>query len=177
MKKIILLLLLAMCTKNEPEVVQDFTYVDLDIDRMEQIITLMPIILKKSQEFQARYGNQNLSDEEYNREYYKYLYSEKAFADRLGEGGFPTPDSFEEFYNEMINIYLLVLGNPNAVSTALSNIPSHEREVSVLTLRAAKEPNNTSIANNLKKYEYELSSYKNIIIVNSFADKLNAFNQ
>ncbi len=174
-KTILCLFFLTMCAPKQEAVQEEYAYTELDRGRMEQIVLLMPVILRKAQEFQSRAVN--VSDEDYNSEYYKYLYSEKAFADRLAEAGFANPDELEEFYSEMINIYVLLSEQPYAVNAAEANAPVREREVSGLLLRAAAEPNNPSVARTLQKYQYELASYRNILVVDEFMPRLKEFNE
>ncbi len=178
MKKIVLIMLIccAMCTKKE-EVVETFSYsyIELDRARIEQVMILLPIILKKATEFQTR--NHNISDEEYNTRFYEYLYSEKAFADRLERGGFEDAISYENFYSEMIEMYMLLLAQPETVETAKIEMPNLEKEIISLTLRQAQEPNNEKLTQTLQRYQYQLTTYKNLILVDEFLPQLNSFNE
>ncbi len=177
MKKIILMMLVfcTMCTKKE-EVQENYvySYTELDRARMEQIIILMPVILKKATEFQAM--SRNVPDEEYNTKFYEYLYSEKAFADRLERAGFEDVKNYEIFYTELIEMYMLLLSEAETVETAKIEIPNLEREITSLTLRQAQEPNNEKLAQTLQRYQYQLTTYKNLILVDEFLPQLNSFN-
>lgn len=170
-----MLIFCTMCTKKE-EVQENYvySYTELDRARMEQIIILMPVILKKATEFQVM--SRNVPDEEYNTKFYEYLYSEKAFADRLERAGFEDVKSYEVFYTELIEMYMLLLSESETVETAKIEIPNLEKEITSLTLRQAQEPNNEKLAQTLQRYQYQLTTYKNLILVNEFLPQLNSFN-
>lgn len=175
----LLMNIILMCTKKEESVktkIEDTMFL-LDHDRMEQIIILMPIILKKATDFQKYSITQKYSDDEYNTKFYQYLFYEKAFAERLIKAGFKSSQEYQQFYDTMIEIYLLLLKQPEVIDTANSSIDQYKNDINSLTLRVAQEPNNDALALQLKRIEYELTSYQNILIVNEFLTQLNSLNQ
>jgi hypothetical protein len=68
----------------------------------------------------------------------------------------------------MIEMYLFILEQPEVVDTAALSIPSHQREVDTLLLKKAKESNNDRLNATLHKLQYELTVYKNLVLVNTF---------
>ena len=151
--------------------------VELDRPRMEQIIRLMPTILRKSEEFKRQSISLEISDEEYNNQFYQYLFKEQAFADRLNVAGFKSASEYENFYTTMIKMYILLLEQPEVLDTAVLSIPAHNKEVTSLLLKQAQEPNNQRLTETLKRLQYELTVYKNLVLVNTFMGQLTALNK
>ena len=180
MKKtsILLLLLVTFCAPKKVEQVPVVrTSVELDRPRMEQIIRLMPTILRKSEEFKKQSTSSEISDLEYNNQFYQYLFKEQAFAERLNRAGFKSASDYENFYTTMIKMYILLLEQPEVLDTAVLSIPAHTKEVTSLTLKQAQEPNNQRLAETLNRLQYELIVYKNIVLVNTFMGQLTALNK
>ena len=180
MKKtsILLLLLVTFCSPKKVEQTPiDMTTIELDRPRMEQIIRLMPTILRKSEEFKQKSTNLKVSDEEYNNQFYQYLFKEQAFADRLNVAGFKSASEYENFYTTMIEMYILLLEQPEVLDTAVLSIPAHNKEVTSLLLKQAQEPNNQRLEETLNRLQYELTVYKNLVLVNTFMGQLTALNK
>ncbi len=178
MKKIILMILLCcnMCAKKEEVKVENsYSYVELDRARMEQVVILLPVVLQKAMEFQSIAKN-IIDATEYNTKFYEYLFKEEAFSDRLLKAGFENTKTYEEFYSEMIEMFLLLSEKPESFESATHEIPILEKEIKSLLLRQAQEPNNEKLTATLNRYQYELATYKNIVLVNEFLPQLNAFN-
>lgn len=181
MKKIILLLILGtgFCAPK-PKVTKEIVYgipIALDRPRMEHVIRLLPSILVKSQQFQKQAQNVDLPDQEYNTRFYQFLFSEEDLAQDLKSSGFTDAESYQEFYDEMIEMYMLLFQQPEVLETAVSSIPAYEKEVNTLLLKKGQEPNNTKLSSKLNKLQYELFVYQNLVLVNSFVGQLNAFNK
>ena len=180
MKKtsILLLLLVTFCSPKKVEQTPiDMTTIELDRPRMEQIIRLMPTILRKSEEFKQKSTNLKVSDEEYNNQFYQYLFKEQAFADRLNVAGFKSASEYENFYTTMIEMYILLLEQPEVLDTAVLSIPAHNKEVTSLLLKQAQEPNNQRLEETLNRLQYELTVYKNLVLVNTFMGQLTSLNK
>ncbi|MGL5955199.1 MAG: hypothetical protein ACRC0X_01125 [Brevinema sp.] len=179
MKKVLLLLLFfSACTpKVDLSIEEKLSYIELDQDRMEQIVILMPVILNKSEQFKSVASRMNISDEDYNVRFYQYLFQEQAFAERLDRAGFQNAEEYNTFYTAMIEMYLLLLKQPEVLESAKQMIPAHEKEIKSFLLRQAQEPNNKELTQRLDRLYYELAGYRNILIVNQFLDQLNSFNQ
>ncbi|MGL4676904.1 MAG: hypothetical protein ACRCWI_04460 [Brevinema sp.] len=178
--KIFLLLLLfyGACTpKINPTIQEELSYIELDQKRMEQIVVLMPVILQKSEEFKSIASQVNMSDEDYNTRFYQYLFQEKTFAERLNKAGFQNIEEYQSFYTVMIEMYLLLLKQPEVIESAKQIIPIHEKEIKTFILRQAQEPNNKELTRRLDRLNYELAGYKNLLLVNQFLDQLNSLNQ
>ncbi len=180
MKKtsILLLLLITFCSpKKIDQASVTMTTIELDRPRMEQIIRLMPTILRKSEEFKKQSTNLKVSDEEYNNQFYQYLFKEQAFADRLNVAGFKSASEYENFYTTMIEMYILLLEQPEVLDTAVLSISAHNKEVTSLLLKQAQEPNNQRLAETLNRLQYELIVYKNLVLVNTFMGQLTSLNK
>ena len=180
MKKtsILLLLLATFCSpKKTDQASVTMTTIELDRPRMEQIIRLMPTILRKSEEFKKQSTNLKVSDEEYNNQFYQYLFKEQAFADRLNVAGFKSASEYENFYTTMIKMYILLLEQPEVLDTAVLSIPAHNKEVTSLLLKQAQEPNNQRLEETLNRLQYELTVYKNLVLVNTFMGQLTSLNK
>ena len=180
MKKtsILLLLLITFCSPKKIDQAPTTTRaIELDRPRMEQIIKLMPTILNKSEEFKQKSTSLEVSDLEYNNQFYQYLFKEQAFAERLDKAGFESALDYESFYTTMIEMYILLLEQPEVLDTAILSIPAHNKEVTSLSLKQAQEPNNQRLAETLKRLQYELIVYKNLVLVNTFMGELTLLNK
>lgn len=181
--KSILFLLITMTTfiscspKKSVESQKIETLFLLDEPRMQQIVVLMPVILKKAHAFQQYAAIKKLTDDEYNHQFYQYLFEEKPFAERLNKAGFQSSEEYQQFYDTMIETYLLLSKNPEVISNAQPNIIQYEDEINSLTLQQAQEPNNQALAQQLARLKFQLISYQNILIVSKFLEQLNQLNQ
>ncbi|MDK2818579.1 MAG: hypothetical protein KFW21_03910 [Spirochaetota bacterium] len=180
MKKfsIILLLLVTACSpkKIDQTPVQQII-LELDRPRMEVIIKLMPNILRKSEEFKQQANTSKVTTVEYNRKFYQYLFEDQDFAMKLNDAGFKDTLDYENFYTIMIEMYVLLLKQPEVLDTAVVSIPSYNKEVTSLLLKKAQEPNNQRLVETLNKLQYELTVYKNLVLVNAFMGELNSLNK
>lgn len=181
MKKIMVLLLFTVvfCTQKK-EILQEETMViplELDRPRMEEIVILMPELLRKSEDFKIKAKDLTLSDQAYNTMFYQYLFEEGNLAQSLQQSGFENAEEYEAFYTVLIEMYLLLLEQPEIIDTAVLSIPAHEKEVVSLLLKKAQEPNNVRLSHTLERLQYELAVYKNLVLINAFSGQLNTFNK
>ena len=177
MKKImILLVLMGACAPKETPIIVEERVIPTLLDRpkMEQLIRILPLVLRYSTEFSESPEGKSAPDAEYNVRLYQYLYSQEVIAESLKNAGFDDAIMYQKFYDTMIEMYLFILEQPEVVDTAALSTPSHQREVDTLLLKKAKESNNDRLNATLHKLQYELTVYKNLVLVNTFLGQLNA---
>lgn len=178
-KYLILLFLITACTPEKPSVMieeNNIELVTLDRSRMEKLIEYMPIILRYSEQFQEIINPKGISDQEYNKKLYEYLFQNEEVAKELRNAGFDNAEIYQKFYDTLIEMYLLLQEQPDLVDMAVISIPNHQKEVDSLLLKQAKEPNNKKLVQTLDRLQYELIVYRNLVIVNAFLGQLNALN-
>ncbi|MGL4367953.1 MAG: hypothetical protein ACRCTQ_06740 [Brevinemataceae bacterium] len=179
MKKWVIFLccMVSFCSQKKNSVEDIYIPFKLERPQMEQFIRVLPLVLKKSEEFKKLELVKNLSDEEYNDQFYSFLYKDPISTQALKDAGFTGKVTYAEFHNTVLENFILITENKDIVEEAVMSIPKIQKEYDSLLLKYNREPNNISLERTLNQVKASLIFYKNIVLMDAFYAELNAFNQ